>query len=90
MDKTATEKKGEITKEQILPEIIEIISDNCKTESAVKPDDHLINAVGVQSLDFLNIIIRIEERYHVTIEDEQHPNLTSANLLADYVLGQLN
>jgi len=78
------------TKGSIRSEIIDIISENVDVPVAeIKPDSHLVNDLGVESMTFLTIIIGIEDRFDITIDDDQHGELTTVNAITDFVAGQL-
>jgi len=44
---------------------------------------------GIDSLDFANVLLTIEERYGVQIPDEQALELTSLGAMAEYVHARL-
>src|SRR5262245_5642099 len=61
----------QITKEEITaiyPKVAEIMADAlvCDAEQ-VKPDSSLINDLGAESIDFLDIIFRLERAFKVKI-----------------------
>jgi acyl carrier protein len=37
----------------------------------VKPDDHLMSDLGVESIDILNLVSALEEKYQVKLKDEE-------------------
>jgi len=45
---------------------------------------------GVDSLDFANVLLTIEERYGVKIPDEQALEINSLRALAEYVRARLD
>jgi acyl carrier protein len=60
-----------ITKEEtaaIFPKVAEIMADalGCEVEE-VKPDSSLINDLGAESIDFLDIVFRLERAFKVKI-----------------------
>ena len=60
-----------ITKEEIMavfPKVAEIMADalGCDVEK-VKPDSSLINDLGAESIDFLDIVFRLERGFKVKI-----------------------
>ena len=71
-------------------EIIDIITNTLKQvkpgTGAVSPSDHLLDDVGLGSLDMVELVARIEERFQVPIGDDDYRNLYSVNLIADYLL----
>jgi acyl carrier protein len=62
---------ADITKEEIMaiyPKVAEIIADalGCE-EDDVKPDSSLINDLDAESIDFLDIVFRLEREFKVKI-----------------------
>jgi acyl carrier protein len=60
-----------ITKEEVMaifPKVAEIMADalGCEVEE-VKPDSSLINDLGAESIDFLDIVFRLERAFKVKI-----------------------
>jgi acyl carrier protein len=60
-----------ITKEEVMaifPKVAEIVADalGCEVEE-VKPDSSLINDLGAESIDFLDIVFRLERAFKVKI-----------------------
>lgn len=37
----------------------------------VKADDHLVADLGVESIDVLNLVRALEEKFHVSLSDEE-------------------
>ena len=63
---------ADITKEEIMaiyPKVAEIIADalGCDEED-VKPDSSLINDLDAESIDFLDIVFRLEKAFDIKIE----------------------
>lgn len=61
----------DITKDEIMaiyPKVAEIIADalGCEEEE-VQPDSSLINDLGAESIDFLDIVFRLEREFKVKI-----------------------
>jgi len=55
----------------------------------VKADDHLVADLGVESVDLLNLVNAIEERYGVSVEDEELEGLETVRHLYDVVASRL-
>lgn len=55
----------------IRAKVISIISQKAEMDpSEIKDSDNLYNVLGIDSLDYIEIIIEIEEYYHISIPDE--------------------
>ncbi len=52
----------------------------------VNDESRLIEDLAIDSLDLVNVIIRIQDRFDVVIDDEVVPNLRRVVDLADYVV----
>lgn len=55
--------------------------------AAVKPTDLLIEDLGAESIDIVNIIAAVEERHGIEIGEEILPRIRTAADLVDYVQG---
>ena len=70
--------------------IIEVITDTLKLvrpgSYEVAPEDHLLDDVGLGSLDMVELVARIEEQFQVPIGDDDYRNLYSVHLIADYLM----
>lgn len=50
----------------------------------VSAEDRMVEDLGAESVDVVNIIARIEERYGVTIEEQDLPDLVTVRDLHRY------
>lgn len=74
------------------------IVENIKTDLyLVKPtlpktinEEDDLSKSGLESLDMIELIARIEYRYQIPIEDVDWKKLKSINLMADYILKKIN
>jgi acyl carrier protein len=55
----------------------------------VKADDHLMADLGVESIDVLNIVGALEEKYKVSLKDEEIASLQTVRDLHTLLLGKL-
>jgi len=62
---------NQITKEEtmaIFPQVAETVADAIGCEAAkVKPDSSLINDLGAESIDFVDILFRLQRRFKIKI-----------------------
>jgi acyl carrier protein len=52
----------------------------------VRADDHLVADLGVESIDILNLVRAIEEKYQLSISDAEIPSLQTVRDLHALVL----
>lgn len=55
----------------------------------VRPDDHLVADLGVESIDILNLVRTIEEKFKVSITDDEIAALQTVRDLHAIVLRKL-
>ena len=54
-------------------------------DDMVKPDANFYDDLGVDSLDFCELIVSIEKEFNIVIEDDLYPKLRSVGALVKYV-----
>ena len=76
-----------MTREEIGKAIIEIIQDILPDEdfSAIKPDVRLRDQIGLDSMDFLDIVMELRKRYGVEVPEADYPQLATLNSCMDYL-----
>jgi len=53
------------------------------------PDDaHFVKDIGIDSLDLMEFILRVEERFSVKISDDDYSSLTSVSAVAEFLQSQ--
>lgn len=65
---------------------------------AVKPQfdttltdaDHLVNDGGMESLDIVELVARIEARFQIPIDDDQYRKMMSVDEIANHILARSN
>src|SRR5688572_28550612 len=71
-------------------EIINVITNTLRLVKpgidAVSPSDHLLDDLGLGSLDMVELVARIEEKFRTPIGDDDYRNLYSVNRIADYLM----
>lgn len=72
---------------EILEEELRAVND--EIPAVVEPDHHLEEAIGLDSLDVIEFVARIEYRYHVLVPDDDWQQLTTLDAIADYMLLRL-
>jgi len=56
---------------EINSKILSIISQNAQCGKAIKPEDLIVEDLGVDSLDKIMIIHDLEDEFNVTVEDDE-------------------
>jgi acyl carrier protein len=54
-------------------------------EAMIHPDTTLAGDLGADSLDFVSLILAIEERFQVDVHDEEAAEIVTFEQLVDYV-----
>lgn len=64
-------------KDTPLDEILELVALQLGAEK-VEPGDHLLEDLGAESADVLNLVVALEDRYDIRIEESEIPELVTA------------
>lgn len=57
--------------------------------ATIADDDHLQDDLGLDSMDFLNLVARLHHRFGLPIPEADYPCLATAKKAAAYLAGQL-
>ena len=57
--------------------------------SSITDDAHLSRDLGLDSLDTVDLILQMEDQFHVNIPDEDYPKLQSVRQINDYLQQKL-
>ena len=66
--------------------VIKIVSDYLEVDD-VKPESHLVDDLGADEFDTLELIIKVEETLDVKISDEKGKNIKTVQDLINVVKG---
>lgn len=66
-------------------EISDIISKQLRSVDEITEDTNIMEDLGADSLDVVEILMAIEESYGVSVSDEEIPNLKTVRDLVEYV-----
>ncbi len=71
----------------LLGEVMEVVRIAGKIAPGVPldPEKRLVDDLGIDSLDLVGVFLDIQDRYDVTIDDEDLPSLRRVLDLAEYV-----
>ncbi|MBC8475304.1 MAG: acyl carrier protein [Bacteroidetes bacterium] len=66
--------------------VIKIVSEYLEVKN-VKPESHLVDDLGADNFDTLELIIKVEETLNVKISDEEGSNIKTVQDLINVVQG---
>jgi len=70
-------------------EIKEIIAGLLKIELKNIDENSLLDSYGMDSLDYTEVVLAIEEKYGVVISDDDYARIKTIRDIADYVEGEV-
>ncbi|MDR1198963.1 MAG: phosphopantetheine-binding protein [Prevotellaceae bacterium] len=62
-----------------------LIEDIEVDEEVIKPDAHLKNDLGIDSLDFVDIVVIVERKFGFKIKPEEMQGVTTLSQFCDYI-----
>jgi acyl carrier protein len=79
----------EMTNEQLVEEISTIIEERLGVSAAdITPEKSLINDLGADSLDSVELIMSIEQKFGISIPEEAAENIKTVGDIISYVQAQ--
>jgi acyl carrier protein len=69
-----------------MEEVIKIVSDYLEVDN-VKPESHLVDELGADNFDTIELIIKVEKELGVKISDEMGKNIKTVQDLINAVKG---
>jgi len=79
----------EMTTEQLTEEISAIIEERLGVAaSEITPEKNLINDLGADSLDSVELIMSIEQKFDISIPDDAAENIKTVGDIIEYVKGK--
>ena len=80
-----------MTDQSIVLQITQALSEYLKRDAAsIKPDHHLRDDLGLDSMAVIELLYRIEEKFNIQIPDQDLPGLTTVATVAGYVHKRLS
>ncbi len=71
---------------EIHQKLIEIISDELEVDrSLVRPEARFTEDLGADSLDFVEIIMRVEDDFDIDVKDEDIDKFTTVEEVGNYI-----
>lgn len=75
---------------EVNKQVVEIIKEKLIV-SEVSSDDNLIEDLGADSLDIIELVMALESEFHIVIyDDEVDKNFTTVGHLIDYIQDKVN
>ena len=79
----------DLTKEQLTEEICAIIEERLGVAaSEITPEKSLISDLGADSLDSVELIMSIEQKFDISIPEDAAENIKTVGDIIDYVKGK--
>lgn len=79
----------DLTKEQLTEEICAIIEERLGVAaSEITPEKSLINDLGADSLDSVELIMSIEQKFDISIPEDAAENIKTVGDIIEYVKGK--
>ncbi len=75
-----------LTRQEITQKVIGIIADVLKVDPKTITMDSSFEALGADSLDMMELIMKIEDAFDVTIPDEATVNITTVGQAVDALM----
>ncbi len=75
----------------IFDEIVDLLSEQMNIDkSMLTPDTRFIEDLHTDSLDMVEMLIALEDKYNISVPDEDAKNLNTLGKLAEYVENKIN
>ncbi|MCI2768007.1 MAG: acyl carrier protein [Citrobacter sp.] len=74
---------------ELKQELKELVSEIIEIDD-FKEDDNFVEDLGVDSMMALEIVVRIEKKYQISIPEEELPNIQSLNQVYEIVSNLIN
>ena len=81
-----------MTREDLRQAVLEIIADIAPDEdvSGIDDDKPLRDQIGLDSMDFLDIILELRKRFKIDVPEADYPELLTLNSTVEYLLPKFN
>ncbi len=81
----------EMTKEEILVSMKQIVTEKLGVEAnKVTLEARFMEDLGADSLGLVDVTMELEEKFGVSIPDEDLPKITTVGSAIDYVMGKMS
>lgn len=79
-----------LTRDAIKEQVINLIADKLSIDHSKITEESTLAQLGADSLDLVEIIMRMEEKFNVEIDDEHAEKLHNIGQVIDYIQSLLN
>ncbi|MDE6302715.1 MAG: acyl carrier protein [Clostridia bacterium] len=70
----------------VLERVRQLIAEQmCLDVSSVKADSHIINDIGADSLDIVEMLMTVEEEWGIIVDDDDMRKFTTVQSVVDYI-----
>lgn len=72
---------------EILTKVVEVIAEIMETDNEIKPEDRLIEDIGLVSIGYVELVVELEEAFDIAFPDDMlvSNNLNTVQDIVDYV-----
>ena len=81
---------AEFDKQDILNKIVDIVAKKISVDKDVVLKSKSFDELGADSLDMVEIVMKLEEQFEIEINDEDAEKLTSLDQVVDYIYNLRN
>jgi acyl carrier protein len=74
-----------LNRDSIKEQVVALIADKLSIDSSKITEESTLAQLGADSLDLVEIIMRMEEKFDVEIDDEQAEKLHNVGQVIDYI-----
>lgn len=71
-------------------ELMDIIAKEALVERSKLTREATLDELGIASIDLISLIFELEERFGLTLEDDELPTDSNLGGVIDYILARLN
>lgn len=79
-----------MTKDNIISTVNKLLTEEFEIEnSALTPNAHLKNDLGLESLDFVDIAVVVQKEFGLTLKGEEMTSIQTLNNLYDHIYNRI-
>ena len=78
---------AELTKQEIKDKVVNIVTKKLSIDKETVIQSHSFEDLGADSLDMVEIVMKLEEDFGIEINDDDAEKLTSLDQVVDYIQG---
>ena len=81
---------SQLNKQEIREKVISIVTEKLSVDRETVQKSHSFEDLGADSLDMVEIVMKLEELFCIEINDDDAEKLTSLEQVVDYIQGLIN